>query len=54
MVIDVPKAMEERGLKASEIVMEDGLHLTSLGNAVYAEIIAGSLKTILDAFDACL
>jgi lysophospholipase L1-like esterase len=46
-VIDLPALMKAEGIATAEMVMEDGLHLTSAGHAIYARLIFGRLNDIL-------
>jgi lysophospholipase L1-like esterase len=45
-VIDISSLMEDRGIETSEIVTEDGLHLSRDGNAVYAGLIFAQLQSL--------
>lgn len=43
-LIDLPRLLKERGLSSVDIVEEDGLHLTTKGNSIYAELIGLELN----------
>ena len=44
-VIDIPAALQARGLTSHDLVVEDGLHLSARGNALYAEIVFRALQS---------
>jgi lysophospholipase L1-like esterase len=48
-VIDLPALMKAEGTSSADIVMDDGLHLTSAGNAVYGRLVFGKLKDLLSS-----
>jgi lysophospholipase L1-like esterase len=45
--IDLPALMAERQVPLDLFVVDDGLHLSALGNRLYAEMVLGALKEIL-------
>lgn len=47
-IIDLPRLLEAGGLCSADIVAQDGLHLTTKGNAVYAELIGPKLMGALE------
>lgn len=42
--IDIPSEIENRGLSSHDLVETDGLHLSPVGNAIYAEIVFSSIR----------
>lgn len=46
-IIDLYRMMVERETEVSTFVVEDGLHLTALGNVLYAEMVFEGLQEIL-------
>ena len=46
LLIDVPKQMSERGIKADDFVSDDQIHLSLAANQDYAEIIYAGLNEI--------
>lgn len=48
-VIDLPALMAQRRVAPELFVVDDGLHLSALGNRLYAEMVFAALKEILVA-----
>jgi lysophospholipase L1-like esterase len=46
-VIDLPGLMKAEGIFTADISMDDGLHLTSDGHAVYGRLVFGQLSPML-------
>ena len=46
-VIDIPALLENEGTKSAALVIDDGLHLSSEGNATYARLVFRRLREIL-------
>jgi lysophospholipase L1-like esterase len=45
--IDLPRVMQERQIETHALVSEDGAHLSIEGNHLYADMVFGCLKQIL-------
>lgn len=46
-VIDLPALMRQRQIALELFVVDDGLHLSALGNQLYAELLFGALREML-------
>ncbi len=46
-ILDLPRAMHERGVDLTRFVVEDGVHLTIEGNHLYADMVFDALRDIL-------
>ena len=51
-LIDIPSLMADRGIETSQIVTDDGLHISRDGNAIYAELIFSQLRLLQYQSDA--